>query len=59
MVGVEAFAAHLLRFALSRELTPGDSLTVDAIVGKTEAEGYRLKSIIREVILCESFLSKK
>jgi hypothetical protein len=32
---------------------------VDSIVGKTEAEGYRIKSIIREVILCESFLGKK
>lgn len=52
----KAFTGHLLRFALSRELEPGDSLTIEDIVSKTEAQGYRLRSIIREVVLSDSFL---
>lgn len=51
-----AFIAHLLRFALSRELHPADSLTVDAIVEKAEKEDFKLKSLIREVVLSDSFL---
>jgi hypothetical protein len=51
-----AFTAHLLRFALSRELRPADALAVDAIVQETEKEGFRLKSLIREVIRSDVFL---
>ncbi|MCH2367724.1 MAG: DUF1585 domain-containing protein, partial [Planctomycetes bacterium] len=51
-----AFTAHLLRFALSRELHPADSLTVDDIVEKAAKEDFKLKSLIREVILSDSFL---
>ena len=50
-----AFTAHLLRFALARELTPGDSLIVDDILNKTEADDFRLRSIIRQVILSNAF----
>jgi hypothetical protein len=52
----KAFASHLLRFALARELGPADSLVVDRIVANAEPDGYRLKSLIREVILSEPFL---
>ncbi len=52
----KAFTAHLLRFALSRELTPADSLRVESIVERTEKDDFRLKSLIREVILNDSFL---
>ena len=51
-----ALTAHLLRFALSRELRPADALAVDAIVQETEKEGFRLKSLIREVIRSDVFL---
>ena len=51
-----AFTGHLLRFALSSELSPGDSLTIEDIVNKTEKEGFKLKSMIREVVLSDSFL---
>jgi hypothetical protein len=51
----KAFTGHLLRFALSRELSLGDSLTVDSIVKKTAPDNFKLKSIIREVILSKSF----
>ncbi len=50
-----AFTSHLLRFALSRELNPGDSLTVDSIVTKAAPDNFKLKAIIREVILSKSF----
>ena len=52
----KAFTAHLLRFALSKELSPADSLTIDRIVEKTEKENFKLKSLMREIILSESFL---
>jgi hypothetical protein len=47
----KAFIGHLLRFAASRELTPADALHVDEIVNKTEKDNFKLKPIIREVIL--------
>ncbi|MFN0017238.1 MAG: DUF1588 domain-containing protein [Pirellulaceae bacterium] len=50
-----AFTGHLLRFALSRELVPADSLTIDSIIKRTEGENFRLKSLIREVILSDVF----
>ncbi|MFT5467229.1 MAG: hypothetical protein ACI8UO_002333 [Verrucomicrobiales bacterium] len=51
----KALTAHLLRFALARELSAADSLVVDSIVEKTEAENFRFKAIMREVILSEPF----
>ena len=53
-----AFTAHLLRFALARELTPADSLTIAAILKKTEAENFKLQALIGEVICCEAFLNR-
>jgi len=46
-----AFTAHVLRFAQARELDPADTLVIDAILDKTRGEGFRLKSIVREVVL--------
>ena len=51
-----AFTGHLLRFALSRELIPADSLAIDAIVSKAEKDDFRLRALIREVIMSERFL---
>ena len=51
----KAFSGHLLRFALSRELSPTDVLTIEAIVDKTEKDNFKLKSLIREVILSDRF----
>jgi len=50
-----AFTAHLLRFALSRELTPADTLTIDAIVKQTEQDRFQMKSLIREIVLSDRF----
>ena len=52
----KAFTGHLLRFALSRKLTPSESIVIDNIVAKTELEDFKIKSIIREVILSDSFI---
>ncbi|MFN0126594.1 MAG: DUF1588 domain-containing protein [Verrucomicrobiales bacterium] len=50
-----AFAGHLLRFALSRELTAADTLAIDSIIKKTEGDNFRMKSLIREVMLSDAF----
>jgi|TARA_B100000959_G_scaffold212426_1_gene223413 mono/diheme cytochrome c family protein len=51
-----AFTAHLLRYAISKELSPADFLTVGSIIEKTTGENFKLKSLMREIILSESFL---
>lgn len=51
----KAFTAHLLRFALARELTAADAIAVDDIVKETESEGFKLRSLIRGVILSGRF----
>lgn len=52
----KAFISHLLRFALSRELTPKDMFTIEKIVDRTKSDRFKLKSLITEVIKSESFL---
>ncbi|QDV17149.1 hypothetical protein Pan153_17840 [Gimesia panareensis] len=51
-----AFAAHLLSFALGREIGVADSLALEKIVNKTAAEDYRFQSLIREIVLSPPFL---
>ena len=51
----KAFTAHLLRFALARELGPVDTLTIDHIVSQAESSDYNLQTLIREVIRSQSF----
>ncbi len=51
----KAFTAHLMRFALGRELLPKDTLVIEKIVEKTAKDGFKLKALIKEVILSESF----
>jgi hypothetical protein len=50
-----AFAAHLLSFATGRETGIEDSLALDEIVSRTAADDYRIHSLIRAVVLSESF----
>ena len=54
-----AFVGHLLRYLTSRELEPGDSLEVERIVEKAKPHEYRMKSLIREVILSDAFVKAK
>lgn len=52
-----AFTAHLLRYALARKLGPADIVAVDEIVTRTESDGCRLRSLIREVALSDAFVN--
>ena len=51
----KAFVGHLLRFLTSRELKPGDSLEIERIAEKAKSHDYRMKSLIREVLLSPIF----
>lgn len=51
----KAFAAHLLRFALSRELTPTDALSIDQIVQRTVNKRHSIRSLLMQVILSDRF----
>ena len=53
-----AFVGHLLSFALGRELSPSDSIALDSIADTTKGDGYRLKSLIKAIVLSEPFLHK-
>lgn len=52
---VGAFTAHLLRFALGRELVPADRLEIEEILRRTAPGGHSIKAIIRAVVRSESF----
>ncbi|MEL6105030.1 MAG: DUF1592 domain-containing protein [Planctomycetota bacterium] len=49
------FASHLLSFSLARALDAGDELALDAIVSQAAENDYRLKSIIKSVVLSDPF----
>ena len=50
-----ALAGHLLSFALARELRPADYLVIDQIADAVAADDYKMQTLIRQIILCESF----
>lgn len=50
-----AFAAHLLSFATGRAAGIEDSFVLDEIVSRTAADDYRIHSLIRAVVLSDSF----
>ena len=54
----KAFTAHLLRFALSRELGPADSITINSIVDRSQQGGFTLRSLIREVAQSDVFANR-
>jgi cytochrome c553 len=53
-----AFAAHLLAYALGREVKPVDQPALNRIVRTTAADGYRLRTLMREIACSEPFQSK-
>ena len=55
---VRALAAHLLTFALGRELTPRDSPALDEIAQQVSNQEYRMKALIKAVSQSEPFLGK-
>jgi hypothetical protein len=55
---VRALAGHLMAFSLGRELGPADELALNQIVEETAANDYRMKEVMRAIILSEPFLAK-
>lgn len=53
-----ALAGHLLSFALARELGPADQMALDDITHHVAASGYRMQTLIRQIILSKPFRSK-
>jgi hypothetical protein len=53
-----ALAGHLLSFALARELGAADQFALDQIAEATAVADYKMKTLIKQVILSEPFLSK-
>ncbi|MGB0598841.1 MAG: DUF1592 domain-containing protein [Rubripirellula sp.] len=51
-------AGHLLSFALARELRPADYLVIDQIAEAVAADDYKMQTLIRQIILCESFRTR-
>jgi len=51
-------AGHLLKYALGRELAPSDRLALNQIVTASAADGWRLRQMMKQVILSESFRVK-
>ena len=53
-----AFAGHMLSYALGRGLAPTDAPALDQITEKTVASGYRLQTLIHEVVQSAPFVSR-
>jgi hypothetical protein len=51
-------AGHLLSFALARELGPADQLALEQIAEKTAADGYKMQTLLKQVILSVPFRTK-
>ena len=51
-------AGHLLSFALARELGPADQEALDQIAQTTAKDGYKIQTLIKQVILSEPFQMK-
>ena len=52
---ISLLVGHLMRFATAKELSPADSIRIDEIMEKTKNKNFTIRSLIREVILTESF----
>ena len=55
----KAFVGHLLRFSTSRELEPADTLEIDRITAKAKQDNYRLRTLLREVLLSDAFVHSR
>ena len=53
-----ALAGHLLSFALARELGAADQIALDKITTAVAADEYKMKTLIREIILSQPFRTK-
>ena len=55
---IRAFSAHLLSYALGRELGPADSLALDDMTEAAMSGGDSLRKIMKRVAMSEPFLHK-
>lgn len=53
-----ALAKHILSFALGREVSVKDLPALDEIVHQTAADNYRMRTLIRQIVLSEPFRQK-
>ena len=53
----QAFAEHLLSYALGRELRAQDAPALDQIVRATANEDYRFHTLIKQIVLSRPFLN--
>jgi hypothetical protein len=53
-----ALAGHLLSFGLARELGASDEVALDEIARATAQDGYKVQTLLKQVILSKPFLSK-
>ncbi|WP_144972662.1 DUF1592 domain-containing protein [Bremerella volcania] len=54
-----ALAGHLLSFSLARELVPSDQIALDTIVANASQDGFRLQTMLKQVMLSRPFLAKR
>ena len=55
---IRGFVAHLLSYALGRELGPADSPALDRMTAQVTAGEDRLRSVLKSVAMSEPFLHK-
>lgn len=54
----KAFAKHLLSYALSRKVVAGDTPALAKITETSAEDGYKLRTLIRQVVLSKPFLDE-
>jgi len=52
------FAGHLMKYALCRDLGATDQPAIERIVAATAADGFRLRDMMKQVVLSEPFRTK-
>jgi len=53
-----AFAGHLLAYALGRALVPDDRPALDRIVSAAAPAGYRMRDLMKQIVLSDPFRTK-
>ena len=55
---MSGYAGHLLSYALARELTPADRLALQDVAQATADDDYKLRTLLRQVVLSEPFRTR-
>ncbi len=53
------FTQHLMSFALGRKVTYHDTIAIEEIINRTAADDFRLKAIIKHLVLSDAFIQPK